>query len=324
MRFFVQGCVAAIGLAFLVDAISSWVSGTGTALKAQWANITVEKDSALDLYPNTQGHAVNAIPHSFPVGTNAPTTFKNEANVQTAAGKQKVDFPGIKFSKAEIEEMTTHLIASNVMANPNGHMFVMTKNKNKIGRSVLCVPQKNGNQNFMGLVYAFHNGTAPKNVNVAFDGAQQHEIEQAGENDIVYFITRNPYTRLLSLYKNKVTWACKGQPQIKCGQRAFLGMGPETTFKEFVKRVTKRKEAVGNEGLCTVNHHLCLQTQTCITTSLASSRVIVLKLEEQATWFASFIDSLKMNISVLSGKEWKQFSGRSCYYSGTGDCRDML
>ena len=71
---------------------------------------------------------------------------------------------------------------------------------------MLCVPQKNGNRDFSLLIYAMTYGAIPQQE-MAMDTKLKHaglSMTTVSTRDTVYVVSRNPYTRLLSLYLDKV------------------------------------------------------------------------------------------------------------------------
>ena len=76
----------------------------------------------------------------------------------------------------------------------------------RCGHTVLCVPQKNGNRDFSLLIYAMTYGAIPQQE-MAMDTKLKHaglSMTTVSTRDTVYVVSRNPYTRLLSLYLDKV------------------------------------------------------------------------------------------------------------------------
>ena len=69
--------------------------------------------------------------------------------------------------------------------------------------TTICVPQKNGNRNFGGLVYAAYHQLAPfdyDDMKVSLS-CFDHRMPMANCSR-VYIIARNPFTRLLSYYRD--------------------------------------------------------------------------------------------------------------------------
>jgi hypothetical protein len=142
----------------------------------------------------------------------------------------------------------------------------------------------------------------------------------------IYFIARNPYTRLLSVYLNKVARTCLSETKmLACANASSESLfDRDITLKEFVEFLHRAKVSAGNASMCMGDHHLCQQVESCVTTTFASEWVTVLKLEDQGLWFPCLVDRLHLNKSVLEGDAWMPFSQNPCYYTATGDCRDML
>ena len=74
------------------------------------------------------------------------------------------------------------------------------------GRSVLCVPQKNGNRDFGLLIYAMTYGQIPQQEISKREKGKHPDLwmTTVTATDTVYVVSRNPYTRLLSTYLDKV------------------------------------------------------------------------------------------------------------------------
>ena len=147
---------------------------------------------------------------------------------------------------------------------------------------MLCVPQKNGNRDFSLLIYAMTYGAIPQQE-MAMDTKLKHaglSMTTVTAADTVYVISRNPYTRLLSLYLDKVL-RCFGvgantgrKRRVNCDHDLLSQSGafpdeiadverkPKNapSFATFVKLV---EEATERYDLCQVDHHLCLQSQGC-------------------------------------------------------------
>ena len=103
-------------------------------------------------------------------------------------------------------------LAEGLPLNPRAHLFHFpTKVYNHQGqRPILCVPQKNGNKQFGGLVsmHAAWNNKKPPVSGEQVDGDMSrferhgHVLQKQTGNhhqEHVYFVARNPYTRILSL-----------------------------------------------------------------------------------------------------------------------------
>lgn len=220
---------------------------------------------------------------------------------------------------------------SHLKKNPVAHIFPFPENtRNSRGqRPVLCVPHKNGNKQFGGLLTAAWKGKpVANNARGVYDDIKKWEVHQlsnkteAHRESHVYFIARDPYSRLLSLYLHKVQNACISTGQKGCGkEQRFRGANSKTSFKEFVKRIEKRFEK--KKSLGKIEYHLHLQVENCLTTTLAARQVTILRLEEQSCWFPCLVKQTGVNTTVLESG-WESFSGTSCYYTATGICKDML
>jgi len=208
-------------------------------------------------------------------------------------------------------------LVANLPMNPRAHIFSLP----------LCVPQKNGNKKFGGFVYAAWNQKA------AIDGYgvdrdmshwEHHQLlnSKANRESHVYFAARNPYTRMLSMYLQKVVNACINDGQKGCDMHGWHGIKPKTSFKDFVEIIEEKLQSRAR-SLCGISHHLCQQVESCLTTTLPVKDFIVIRLKEQSCWFPCFVKQIGIK-SALLNKGWEKFSGRSCYYSATGDCHDML
>jgi hypothetical protein len=157
------------------------------------------------------------------------------------------------------------------------------------------------------------------------------ETHELRTKSMVYFVTRDPYTRLLSFYMDKVLEAGCEEPTEgafkKCEMegRTYgekLGFTRDMTFKHVVEHLVKKIK--GGTTLCGINHHLCLQMESCVTTTSTAEEVKTLKLEEMSVWFPCLLKELELNTTLLQGEQWTTFSHKPCFYSPTGSCDDML
>ena len=213
----------------------------------------------------------------------------------------------------------------NLPKNPRSHLFSFPESvRNAEGqRPLLCVPQKNGNKQFGGIVYAAWNEKPPKSGEVVDSDMshwETHALDSNIEASHVYFVSRNPYTRILSMYLQKVVNACVSG-QKGCDKGQWKGMNSTTTFKEFVKHVAEKSEKKGST--CAYNPHLCQQVESCLSPTLSAKDVTIIRLEEQSCWFPCFVKQIGVKSTLLK-HGWTEFSGRSCYYTATGECQDML
>ena len=90
------------------------------------------------------------------------------------------------------------------------------------GRSVLCVPQKNGNRDFSLLIYAMTYGKIPQQEISKGEKGKHPDVwmTTVTATDTVYVVSRNPYTRLLSTYLDKVL-RCFGEGE-KTGKKGSV------------------------------------------------------------------------------------------------------
>ena len=211
----------------------------------------------------------------------------------------------------------------------------------------LCVPQKNGGRQFTALLYASWMGKPPQNIQHVteridsksknFNGWQQYNVKE--QNSIVYMIARNPYSRLLSLYMQKIKGSCTSDTKLGCGGRT-MGFNHNDSFVTFVKGIYNMTTMVTTTttttttatttimttsgGLCNINLHLCKQIDICIPTTMSSKKFILLKLEQQSEWFNCFIEKIAINETVLQ-YGWENFTSnrRQCYYAPTGICEQQ-
>jgi len=197
--------------------------------------------------------------------------------------------------------------------------------------TILCVPQKNGNRNFGGVLHMMWFGSPPSSFDEVVKVMPKYDFTQVSPCKQVWIVTRNPYTRFLSLYLQKVSVNCLHDQSVDkklClleKNRLAFKLGYEASkppdFPEFVHLVDRWTTKYGNH-LCSIDHHMCSQVAGCVFRDAAALRV--LKLEEMSTWFPSFAEELGLTENDLSGSKWTSFSGQPCYYTSTGDCADML
>jgi hypothetical protein len=149
----------------------------------------------------------------------------------------------------------------------------------------------------------------------------------------VYFVARNPYTRILSLYLQKVVnHACvhqywsKGMYQPRADGRECMPAN-KTWFPYFVRHVAKKSKGKGFRA-CVVTMFICVNNKylpACLAPTLAAAReVTILRLEEATVVLVSVSCQRNYsNISVLV-ETWNKFSASSCYYPSTGTCHDCM
>ena len=148
--------------------------------------------------------------------------------------------------------------------------------------------------------------------------------------DTVYVVSRNPYTRLLSLYLDKVL-RCFGvgantgrKRRVNCDHDLLSQSGafpdeiadverkPKNapSFATFVKLV---EEATERYDLCQVDHHLCLQSQGCLLNG--ARRLRLLRLEHMQSWFPCLNRTL--GLTFLEDDVLAALEAQPCFY---GDC----
>ena len=200
------------------------------------------------------------------------------------------------------------------------------------GRSVLCVPQKNGNRDFSLLIYAMTYGKIPQQEISKGEKGKHLDVwmTTVTATDTVYVVSRNPYTRLLSTYLDKVL-RCFGEGE-KTGKKGSVncdhdllaqsGAFPDEvaemertpkhapSFADFVKLV---EEATERYDLCRVDHHLCLQSQGCLLGG--ARRLQLLRLEHMQSWLPCLNETL--GLTFLEGAGWRRWKSQPCFY---GDC----
>ena len=229
--------------------------------------------------------------------------------------------------------LRSHTLAPNrgeksLMINNAAHFFQLPSPANSQGKnSTICIPQKNGNRNWGGFAFAAWRRRAPASIDAMLKDMRHWERHSLTVDDTIqeYFFARDPYTRLLSLYLQKVVSECTSGGQLGCSQGLrYLGLSKNTSFAYFVQHVWRLTE--GNpRRLCAVDHHLCSQLESCYSSVSGSGKhILVLRLEEQAKWWPCFVKEVGVDESVLRGVQWLPFSGQECFYSPTGRCSDIL
>ncbi len=68
----------------------------------------------------------------------------------------------------------------------------------------MCVPQKNGNRNFGALFHYLNYHRPPRSSMEVDTKMKAYDRTPVSPCDEVWIVARNPYTRLLSLYLQKV------------------------------------------------------------------------------------------------------------------------
>eukprot|EP00873_Tetraselmis_striata_P001018 jgi/Tetstr1/421282/TSEL_001155.t1 len=206
------------------------------------------------------------------------------------------------------------------------------------GKHRFCVPQKNGNRMWGGLLFAMHTNEKPSSEKEVVK--KMHKFGQPhGTNSDDYttwFISRNPYSRILSLYLNKIVGDCRGEHHLSdiwkrgCGEWSVrrgdlkymkvptvgkndcrtLDECHRVQFAEFVRELHHVATRHGGPRLCEMNHHLCPQAVSC----LKYPNTYQLKLEREVVWYACLLK--KFGLTDLAASGWEDFTGRSCFYHG--------
>lgn len=165
-------------------------------------------------------------------------------------------------------------------------------------------------------------GTVPTSIEDVIDQMYTYSAREVSSCDRVWLVARNPYTRILSLYLQKVAGACVSGG-LGCRtdyDDQQLGKNV-TSFEDFVAAVAEKASSKPH-GACGIDDHLCSQVSGCL--FAAAADVAVLKLERQATWFPCLVDTLGVAHEALAGPKWQNVSGQPCFYAPTGDCSAPL
>eukprot|EP00873_Tetraselmis_striata_P015730 jgi/Tetstr1/435994/TSEL_024875.t1 len=207
------------------------------------------------------------------------------------------------------------------------------------GNHRFCVPQKNGNRMWGGLLFAMHTNKKPSSAKEVIN--KMHMFGQPGGTNsgdyTTWFFSRNPYSRILSVYLNKVVGDCGdehhsskdiwkrgcGEWSVRPGDLKYMkvptvGKNDCSTleecqrvqFAEFVKELHHVATRHGGPRLCEMNHHLCPQAISC----LKYPNTYQLKLEREVVWYACLLQ--KFGLTELAASGWEDFTGRSCFYHG--------
>ena len=196
---------------------------------------------------------------------------------------------------------------------------------------VLCVPQKR-NRDFGLLIYAMTYGQIPQQE-ISKREKEKHPdvwMTTVTATDTVYVVSRNPYTRLLSTYLDKVL-RCFGEGE-KTGKDgggncdhdllavsgAFLDEVAEmertrSARRLFAFRRCSSRTATERYDLCRVDHHLRLQSQGCLLNG--ARRLQLLRLEHMQSWLPCLNETL--GLTFLEGDGWRRWKRQPCFY---GDC----
>ena len=187
--------------------------------------------------------------------------------------------------------------------------------------SVLCVPQKNGNRNFGGLVARLWTGSVPS-PHLAKDWMVPFDNTTVTARTDVLLVARDPRSRLLAFYLHQIyppdkASYCRGS--LSCQTHALnIGFDPKRPprFAQFVELVSRRAEERGGDT-CFVEHHLCSQVSGCSFGARVYSTT-VLKLEEMPLWYADFAAHAGIGPAELDGDQWRPYTNQPCFYSPTG------
>ena len=139
-----------------------------------------------------------------------------------------------------------------------------------------------------------HGELLPDSVS-GLDAAEWVRLADSGP---AYIVVRNPFTRLLSAFLDKV----ERHPAPQKWPSGFTGAGG---FGAFVR-------AVVAEPAASLNKHFALQSAQCGLD--AGMRYEVLKLEEEDAWYASLVCRLQLQQAVASGWEHDNHGGARCFH----------
>ena len=176
-----------------------------------------------------------------------PVTSSNEAPKLTSESATTTYANCSSTMGQHIPEPRKELV-NGLLMNPRAHVFSFpTKVRNSEGqRPLLCVPQKNGNKQFGGFVFAAWNNKpaiSGEGVDRDMKHWEKHYLapsSRLGQESHVYFVARNPYTRILSMYLQKVVNACISDGQKGCNTHGWHGIKPTTSFAGFVEEILEK------------------------------------------------------------------------------------
>lgn len=176
-----------------------------------------------------------------------------------------------------------------------------------------CVPQKNGNRNWGALFLFLHEGSPPTTVTQVVHSLSTFSVKFDRTEPIQRFLfARNPYTRILSQYLNHIAGDCV-RGSLGCNQnKGSRGL----TFEDYVLGIKKAmggENRRGGKSLCSVDHHLCPQLDSC-SLPCAKQAPRMLKLERQPLWFDCLMGHLGLTWEDLTGEQWRKFAGKPYYY----------
>ncbi|CAJ1372347.1 unnamed protein product [Effrenium voratum] len=225
--------------------------------------------------------------------------------------------------RIELDSMPAALAAGHFYA----HRFRLPSPVENI---VLCIPQKNGNRYFGALMHLLHFGGAPGSVDEMLQGMSRYDHTLVQETDRVWILARNPYSRILSLYLQKVANACKfgslgcndWEEQMKLASIMGYDASKPPSFPAFVELMAEMILRLQANGItaCLLNKHFCSQTSGCAWRE--AKELLVLKLEQQWQWFWPLVRALGLTSEQLMGEAWRVFSGMPCLYGR--NCTDRV
>ena len=159
----------------------------------------------------------------------------------------------------------------------------------------ICVPQKNGNRNWAGLVHSVTYGHPPGSVeefyrtmaefskkHIADALAKAHVALPGSPADLhtIFLISRNPYTRVASYFLDKrPDLSSKYRSSSKARRHGFqsaqqhpdwhtLPAPTPAAFEDWLRFLRQLTRAANGDhsdaALCVVNHHLCSQARHCL------------------------------------------------------------
>jgi hypothetical protein len=182
--------------------------------------------------------------------------------------------------------------------------------------SILCIPPKDGTTLWS---LALRGSTEPRSNLASLPCLKGPAAEAAAATAPRIMLTRDPYSRLLSVYLDKVH-----APQVQ-GLRPSIELpwdptrDPNITFASFVTNIT-----AANPHL--LNMHIKPQSLLCgLSATFGFEYDYFLPIEEIDEWYVPLVLRLGIEQTVQNPEVWNEVSkswksARSCFYAPDGDC----
>ena len=156
--------------------------------------------------------------------------------------------------------LRSHTLAPNrgekslMINNDRAHFFQLPSPANSQARIPLSAYRRRmAIETGGGFAFAAWRRRAPASIDAMLKDMRHWERHSLAVDDTIqeYFFARDPYTRLLSLYLQKVVSECTSGGQLGCSQGLrYLGLSKNTSFAYFVQHVCEAYRGKPSAAMC--------------------------------------------------------------------------